>query len=161
MIIDFKLLPSHARIWIYQADRKLTGHEKKDILERSRNFVEEWTAHGKNLKAGTTILHDRFLILSVDESSRGTSGCSIDSSVRFIRSLEDRYKLNLLDRSEVAYMSDNTIQTVGLPSLKKEIDALNITRDTLIFNNLVENKGELETRWLSRAEDTWVNKHFK
>jgi len=42
-----------------------------------------WTAHNNQLKAKGEIRYNRFLILIVDESQAGASGCSIDKSVPF------------------------------------------------------------------------------
>jgi hypothetical protein len=161
MRIDFNFLPESARIWIYQSSRKLTPGEAEAIQQMADNFVMEWTAHGSGLNAGSTILHDFFLILAVDEKFKGASGCSIDASVRFIRQLENRFNINFMDRSKIAYFKDEVIELVDMKSIKNEIDTKTITEDTLIFDNLVQTKGELKKQWLVPARESWMKKYVK
>jgi hypothetical protein len=161
MRIDFDLLSDNARIWIYQSSRNLTQEEIEAIRQMADNFVIEWTAHGNGLNAGSTILHDHFLILSVDEKINGASGCSIDASVRFIRQLENTFNINFLDRSKIAYLKDGAIVLADLKLIKNEIHSRTITEDTLIFDNLVQTKGALKDQWLVPAKDSWMRKYFK
>lgn len=68
----------HSRVWIYQSDRKLTDPEVGKIQQELDDFTIGWTAHNNQLKARAEIRYNRFLILIVDESQAGASGCSID-----------------------------------------------------------------------------------
>ncbi len=157
----FEELPDYSRIWVYQANRQLSEKEVDEILKEAQRFVVEWTAHGKGLRAGAKIGYRQFLILSVNEDHNGASGCSIDASVRFIRQLEQKYDIRLLDRSGVAYLSPGKkVRLSPLKEIKNQIDKQVITPDTLIFNNLVKTKGELQDQWLMRAIDSWMKKYF-
>ena len=160
MKVDFNLLPDYARIWIYQADRPFTPEEKKIIGEWSESFLTEWTAHGNALKAGSAIFHDHFLVIAVNEKVNGVSGCSIDASLHFIRSVEAQLDISLTDRSKIAWMADEEVRITDLKSLKDEIAYRRITPDTLIFNNLVQTKGALSNQWLIPAGDSWMSKYF-
>jgi hypothetical protein len=161
MKVEFEYLPDNSRIWIYQSDRPFTPDEKNHIQQMGEIFVTQWTAHGKDLKAGATILHNHFLVLSVNEKLNGTSGCSIDASVRFIREIENRFHVILTDRSKIAYMKDGKIKLTAFPRIKKEIENQTITGDTLIFNNLVQTKGALKDQWLIPARDSWMKRYLK
>jgi hypothetical protein len=161
MKVDFDLLPDHSRIWIYQSDRTFTLGDKKIIREMTEEFITEWTAHGNALKAGSTVLYDHFLILSVNESVSGVSGCSIDASTRFIRQLENLLQMNLTDRAKIAYMKQDKVRLTDLGNIKNEIANQQITADTLIFNNLVETKGALKNQWLIPAGNSWMEKYFR
>ena len=46
MLVDFENLPEDSRIWIYQANRKLSGEEVEMINEKAKAFLVNWTAHG-------------------------------------------------------------------------------------------------------------------
>ena len=98
MLIDFKDLPSEARIWIYQANRPFTEKELKEVQPEIENFLTAWTAHGSSLKAGYQMPYNRFIVFGLDQEITAASGCSIDASVHFIQSLEKKYNLNLLDK---------------------------------------------------------------
>jgi len=156
----FDLLPDSSRIWIYQSNRKLSDAEITEISDKSNKFVKTWSAHGNDLKAGATVLHKMFLILSVNEDINGASGCSIDKSVKFIQQLENTYNISLLDRSKFTYFDDQEIIISSVSELKMKIDIGSITKDTLIFNNLVDKKGDLEDKWIIHARDSWMKKYL-
>jgi hypothetical protein len=156
----FSVLPASSRIWIYQANRKLSENEKVEITEKANRFVVTWSAHGSELEAGAIILYNRFLLLGVNEDQTTASGCSIDKSLRFIQKLEKDYDISFLERSKVAFFIDKEVELFSLGELKFEIDAGTITKDTLIFNNLVVSKGDLDDKWIIPANDSWVKKYF-
>src|SRR5690606_12739531 len=91
------------RVWIYQADRFLTDNEVADIDLLLQDFVAQWTAHGSALAGKSRVQYNLFLILEVDEAQTGASGCSIDKSVHFIKSLEQRFSVGFFDRMKVAF----------------------------------------------------------
>ena len=41
MYIPFEDLPEHSKIWIYQANRKLSDEEVTEITEATKEFVEK------------------------------------------------------------------------------------------------------------------------
>src|SRR2546423_14019021 len=92
-----------SRVWIYQSDKQLYDAQVNELQQQLDNFTSEWTAHNHQLKAKAEIRYNRFLILIVDESQAGASGCSIDKSVNFIKRLEQEFGINLLDRFNLAY----------------------------------------------------------
>lgn len=157
----FDLLPSTSRIWVYQCNRALSQQEEAAILEEANDFTRTWSAHGNDLLAGAAIIYHQFLILSVNEEENGASGCSIDKSFEFIQELETKYKISWLDRSKLAFYMDNEVYMSTISELKMKIDSGTITKDTLIFNNLVDKKGDLEHNWIIPAKDSWIKKYFR
>src|SRR6478735_5232237 len=102
----------HSRVWIYQADKKLSDQEVQRIQQELDDFTISWTAHNAQLKARAEIRYNRFLILIVDESQAGASGCSIDKSVNFMKQLEQQFGINLFDRFNLAYRDGEEIVSV-------------------------------------------------
>ena len=104
MISDniFPSLPDSSRIWIYQSSRAFTNTEVQEILQQIGQFVIDWNSHGKEVKSDGTVLHNRFIVLVVDESALMVSGCSIDTSVSLIKAIEKNYSTNMFDRMQVA-----------------------------------------------------------
>src|ERR1700744_5348917 len=92
-----------SRVWIYQANRELSAAQAKQALDQLSLFTAEWTAHNHQLKARAEVRYNRFLILVVDETQAGASGCSIDKSVNFMKRLEQQFGINLFDRFNLAY----------------------------------------------------------
>lgn len=160
MYIPFTELNKKARIWIYQADRKLTEQEQEFILLEGQNFSEQWTAHNHALKASIAVKHQQFIILSVDETQAMASGCSIDKSVRFIKELESKLGINLLDKTNIAFLKDNTVYLESMKTLKDKIALGEIDENSLVFNNLVSDVDAFNQNWVVPAKDSWMSRYF-
>ncbi len=160
MYTTFDNMPAHARVWVYQADRTLSEAEITEMEQHLQNFVSQWTAHSRDLKASAKVFPDRFVVLAVDENHHQASGCSIDSSVRFVQELEKHYQLNLFVRTDVAYLDGETVKTVPVSKLKQQVAEGVIKSDTQVFNNLVANVGELREKWQTEAQNSWLARYF-
>ena len=148
-----------AKVWIYQATRRFTESEAVKLNEQVAAFVEIWAAHGNDLVADHQIFFNRFICLFVDESGYSASGCSIDSSVHFIKSLEKEHNISLLSRTDVAYVGkDGEIKSIDMHTLNDAFNEGEITGETLVFNNLIRTKGEMETDWLVPVANSWHNR---
>ena len=91
MLVPFTELPDSSRVWIYQSNRSFSDLELQEITSKLEDFITQWTAHGANLKASFEIKYQRFITLALDQQLNPATGCSIDSSVRFIQDLEQKY----------------------------------------------------------------------
>lgn len=161
MNVPFEKLPDHSRIWIYQAPRPLTVEEREVISANMENFTAGWKTHQKDLYAGYALLHRRFIVLAVDESLEPASGCSIDDSVSIIRRLQDELGLDLMDRLQITFRSENDlVVSAGLNDFKQMIRDGEIDENTIVFNNLVANLGEFRRNWEIKASDSWHSKYF-
>ena len=160
MYIPFEQLPPQARIWIYQADREFSETEAIEIQARIKEFVTEWSAHGVALHASGQLLHNRFVILGTDCNVTEPSGCSIDSSVKFIRELESTYNAGLFDRTHLAFQENGGIKTYALTEMPMVVAAGKITPETPYFDNLVGEAGALKADWLKPAGNSWLRKYF-
>jgi len=84
----------------------------------------------------------------VDENHNAASGCSIDSSVRFIKDLEAKYSVDFFNRMLVAYKAnEGKVQTVAMHDLSGLLESGSISKNTIVFNNLVSSKAELDSAW--------------
>jgi len=160
MFVDFSDMPDNARVWIYQSDKYLSEQESEKILEQAESFLTKWSAHGSGLKSSAKIFHNRFVVLFLDEDHTQASGCSIDSSVNFIKSIGAQLGINFFDRTKVAFLIDNEIYIESMSNLKERVSEGVIEGNTLVFNNLVGNKKELLQKWSVPASDTWLSRYF-
>ena len=80
-------LAAASKVWMYQSSRPLSPEEQQRINVEMQAFARQWTAHNQQLKAWGGVLEDRVLVLMVDETVAGASGCSIDKSVHFMQDL--------------------------------------------------------------------------
>ncbi|MEL6304543.1 MAG: ABC transporter ATPase [Bacteroidota bacterium] len=155
MLVDFETLPDESRVWIYQSNRSFTEAEITEIKEGLAQFLTQWTAHGSELKVGFTIKYKRFIVIALDQSLAGASGCSIDASVRFIQEIEKNYNVVLLDRMNVSYKQGEYIAYKTLQDFKKMAKDRAISKNTIVFNNLVTNKLEFMEHWEVPASESW------
>jgi len=100
-LISFDALPDDARLWCFGASRAPDAPRTGHLFDSMQAFVSEWTAHRRDLQAGFDWLHERFLLIGVDESRAGASGCSIDALTGHLRSLGAELDLDLLDSMPV------------------------------------------------------------
>lgn len=155
MLVDFKELPEHSRIWIYQANRSFTDAELDEIKADLSSFLQQWTAHGGQLKAGFEVRYKRFLVIGLDQSAASASGCSIDASVHFIQQLEKKYGVDLLDKMNVSYKQGEFIAYKPLQDFKKMAKERAVSKNTVVFNNLVATKQEYLENWEVPAAESW------
>lgn len=155
MYVNFNTLPQNSRIWIYQADREFTQGEVDLLQENAIAFIEEWTRHGAALKGSFALKYNRFLILAVDESFANASGCSIDASVRFVKQMETLFSMDLMNKLNVTYKEGQTIHLVNLSTFQEYAKVQKITSETIVFNNMVQTKGDLESLWEVPAQQSW------
>ncbi|MEP2058558.1 MAG: ABC transporter ATPase [Maribacter litoralis] len=155
MLVDFKTLPETARVWIYQCNRSFSDAEMLEIRSDLDAFLTSWTAHGNDLNAGYEIKYKRFIVIALDQTSQGATGCSIDASVRFIQELEKKYDVMLLDKMNVSYKQGEFIAYKSLLDFKTMAKQKAISKKTIVFNNLVANKGEYLEHWEVPASESW------
>lgn len=149
-----------SRIWIYQSDRPFTIDEEQAIKQVLSNFTAEWQAHGHALAALAEIYHHQFIIISVDEEIAGATGCSIDKSVHLMKELESKFKINLFDRFRMAYRAGEEIINCSREEFEERIGKGIVDAQTLVFNNLISRRKELQTSWNIPLADSWHAKVF-
>lgn len=165
MNLDFHhLLPNDfdpsSRVWIYQCNRQFTINEALQIEELLSGFSANWLSHGAKVKGFANLFFGQFIIFMADESGTNVSGCSTDSSVRFIKDLEKDLNVDLFDRQLLAFAVNERIQLLLLSQLQYGINNDFITPDTLYFNNTVLTKKDLVEKWIIPAKESWLGKQI-
>ncbi|WP_297333044.1 ABC transporter ATPase [Flavobacterium sp.] len=160
MYVPFETLPEDARIWIYQANRKLSDEEVADIESALKTFTEGWAAHGTGLESSFLVRHNRFIILAVNQEIQPASGCSIDASVHFIQELEKKYNIELLDKMNVTFRLGEHIAHKPLIEFRKMAKNKAVSPKTIVFNNLVNTVGEWQEYWEVPAGESWHSRFF-
>ena len=155
MLVAFESLPDIARIWIYQCNRTFSAEELEEVTTMTQAFLTQWTAHGANLKAGFQIPYNRFLVIGLDQSVNSASGCSIDASVHFIQLLEQKFKVDLLDKMNVSYKQGDFVAYKPLKDFKKMAKERAVSKNTIVFNNLITTKQEYLDHWEVPASESW------
>ena len=144
-------------MWIYQCNRIFTLNEALEIEEMLKEFTLQWKSHGTPVKGEAHLFFGQFIVLLADETATGVSGCSTDSSVRLIKDMEQRFAVNMFDRTTLAFVVKDKIQLLPFSQLQYAAENNFINTDTLYFNNLVQTKQELESNWIIPVKDSWLN----
>ncbi|MBA2423234.1 MAG: ABC transporter ATPase [Chitinophagales bacterium] len=145
-----------SKTWIYMSSRPFTDLETTEIEIAVNHFAKAWTAHGSNLKASGEVRFNRFIILMVDESHAGASGCSIDKSVHFIKSLEQQFDVEFFNRLLFAWKERDEIHVSTLSAFPALYNNHEITDETIVFDNNVTTKKQFDERWLVILRDSWM-----
>lgn len=153
--MSYHQLAGHSRVWIYQSSRELSKTEVEEILNYGNQFIKNWAAHGQELHAAFDVKYNRFIVLFADESEIKASGCSIDSSVHFIKKIQEAYGLDLFDRLNIAFRSGNKIDTMRMNDFQLALTKGLLDENTIVFNNLVENKDAFEKAWEVPLKESW------
>jgi hypothetical protein len=160
MFVEFSSLPKHSRIWIYQSDRKFSESEIIEIEESLKSFIDSWSAHGQSLEASFLLKYERFIIIAVNQDIQAVTGCSIDASVQFIQSLEEKFGVDLMDRMNVTFKTGEYIAYKSLIDFKKMAKSKSVSPSTIVYNNLVNTIEEWEEFWEVPAMESWHNRFF-
>lgn len=150
----------NSRVWIYQSNRELNTAEIARMEHILNEFASEWTAHNHLLKAKAEIRYNRFIILTVDESQAGVTGCSIDKSVTLMKSLEHEFHINLFDRFNIAYRTPEGIASASRSDFEELIKQGIVNADTIVFNNLVNTLQDLDSKWEVPFKNSWHQQVF-
>lgn len=163
MNLDYKYLLDgnfhpESRVWVYQSNRIFSLGEALEIETMLIDFTSKWLSHGTPVKGAGYLFFGQFIILLADERATGVSGCSTDSSVRLIKDIEQKYGVNMFDRTTLAFVVKDKIQLLPLSQLPYAVENGFVSADTLYFNNLVQTKEELEKNWIVPVKDSWLAK---
>jgi hypothetical protein len=149
--------PPDSKVWIYVSSRELTDVESADINLALAHFTKEWVAHGSDLRGAGAVRYSRFIILMVDETHAGASGCSIDKSVHFLKELEQEYGITLFNRLLFSWLDNNNkVNVAPLSEIRKLYEEGKIMDSTLVFNNAITNRKDLDEKWLAPLSQSWA-----
>jgi hypothetical protein len=158
----FETFPDSSRVWIYAAPRPLTQEEYEFICARLENFIDDWAAHGSKLAATFSVLHRRFIVVAVDERPQDASGCSIDACVHEIQAIGESLEIDFFNRLRVVYRDENNnlVVSCSIPELKEMIAEHDFPNDTPVFDNTIQNLGQLRNNWEIPAKKSWISKYL-
>lgn len=150
-----------SRVWIYQSSRAFIEREATEINEQLYQFYSQWNSHGEPVKGWAQLLFGQFVVVMADESQSQVSGCSTDSSVRIIKSIEKQYDVNMFDRLMLTFLVNGKAEMLPMNQVQYALDKGYIKQDTPLFNNVVLTKKEMMTNWLIPLDKSWLAARLK
>lgn len=145
-----------SKVWVYQSNRLLRIDEAFTAEEMVKEFVENWQSHGEPVKGQGLIIFGYFIVLIADDTQTPVGGCSTDSSVRFIKQLGEKFRIDFFDRNQLAFVMNEGIELLPYQQVQYALEHNFLFANTLYFNNLVATKKELEENWIIPLKDSWL-----
>ena len=78
-----------------------------------------------------------------------------------MKSIEQKFKVQLFDRLLLAFLIEGKVQLLPISQLDFAAQRQFISRDTIYFNNTVQNKKELEEKWLLPLKESWLKDRMR
>ena len=156
-VVPFENLPDASRVWIFGSDRPLTEDGTTSLLKGVEEHLTEWKAHGEPLTVGSQLRDKRFLVVAVDQSSAGATGCSIDGLFRVLQSLEPKVGANLVGGGRVFYRDGQAqVQSTTRERIPELVQSGTITKDTVVFDTSLTDLGAFRAGFEKRAKESWI-----
>jgi hypothetical protein len=127
------------------------------LMKAVEEYLPDWKAHGMPLTVASQLLDDRFLVVAVDQTTAGASGCSIDGLFRLLRGLESRIGATLVGGGRVFYRDlQGMVQSASRDELPGLTASGAITRDSVVFDTTITDLGAFRTGFEKRAKESWA-----
>jgi hypothetical protein len=159
MYIPFQEMPGQARIWVYQASRSLLASELDQIKQILTQSCQNWEAHGAPLQASFEIKYNQVIIVAVNEAMNAASGCSIDASTRWFKSLGETLQVDFFSR-DVAVVRAEQVELLGLGQLKSAVETGLLAPEDQIITPLLQSVEQYRNQWLSTADQSYLKRYF-
>lgn len=157
---SFDALPADARVWIYKSATPLSAGQQAMIRERGTAFTGAWRSHGQVVVGALEVLNDHLIALGADIKDMRICGGAIDASTRLVKELERDLGLQLTDRMVVVYEKDGVLHTCRVPELEGLVKEGRLTGDTIVYDDLVATKGDMDARFRTPMRNTWMARYL-
>lgn len=156
-VVPFETLPDASRVWVFGSDKLLSDDGTKALLEGVDQHLADWKAHGAPLTVAREWRDGRFLVVAVDQSTAGASGCSIDGLFRVLQELERKAGASLVGGGRVFYRDEHgAVQSVDRAEVTSLAESGVIVKDTVVFDTSLTDLGSFRACFERRAQDCWV-----
>ena len=161
MYVAYNSLPENSKVWVYPSNRKFYPNEIEEIEVKIKAFIENWKSEDENFKPSYQFLYQRFIVFIVDVDTVALTNEDIDTSVSFILSLQETYDVSLLDKMNVCFKQGEFVQYKELKDFKKLLKNKALTGKSIIFDNLISIKQDLDNHWEMPIEESWYNRFLR
>lgn len=150
-------LTDEARVLIYPSSRKFYPQEIDGLTKKLLDFAENWKKEDEGFKCSFKLLYQRFIVFFADENAQLTN-TDLDSVVAFILGLQQEYDVELLDKMNVCFKQGEYTQYKDLKEFKKLLKKKSVNEKTIVFDNLIQTKFDLENYWEVPITESWYNR---
>ena len=154
--VPFESLPPSSRLWVFGAERPITGSAAARLLEAVDGYLDRWNAHGSPLTCGRQWTEDRFLAIGVDQSTAGASGCSIDGLFRVLKGLEAEVGTRIVGGGTVYFRdASGAVVAVARDEFSDLAAEGAVKKDTRAFDLTVGTKADYDERFETEISRSW------
>ena len=155
-------LPDTSRLWSFHTATPLTAEQEQHFRSRLESFLATWAAHRKEMHTAYELREGQLLLVAVDDSHVGPSGCSIDALVHELQAIEQEMGVELIDAPDVLYRrNDGTLAAATRPGFRTLAESGEVNNSTVVFDRTAQRLGDLrEGRFELPASQSWHAKAF-
>lgn len=161
MTVGFSTIPEEAKIWVFPSNRKFYPQEIEEISKGVETFLNNWKSDRNDVECSFLIKHDRFIIITANDTEYNLSLEAQDALTSFIIELEKKYEVVLLDKINVCYKQGEFVQYKDIVEFKKMIKSKGVSDKTTVFNNMITVKEELRYNWEINIMESWLGRLVK
>jgi len=152
MLTNYQNISSESKVLLYPSSRKFYDNELEEIQIKMKNFISDWP----DFSAAFKIEYQRFLVFFMSNDTLITMEF-MDRIANFILNLEKEYQITLLDKVNVSFKQGKYVQYQEMKKFRKLVKNKSISKDTIVFNNLIQTKGEFEKQWEVPLHESWLS----
>jgi len=145
--LSFSGFPDSSKVWIYSADRFFKENEKAFVHDCLEEFTQQWATHGKELFASASTFLDSFIVFVVDESKVKASGCSIDTSVRLVKSIGAELNIDFFDRLWMLVELNGSTKRVHFNDIKN-------FANSYFYDTTINNLGDFRSKFKIKVSES-------
>ena len=130
----FQNLHPHSKIWLYISSVSIDSLTKKNISSLFKDFVVDWKSHGQAVNGQLKFIKDNLLVVGADYFPDGMCGRAVDAQVRFINLINEEFNLDLLNRTNIALVQQDSIVVHNYNNLDDLIKKGSVNKSTVYCN---------------------------
>jgi len=78
-----------------------------------------------------------------------------------MKQLEQHFNINLFDRFNLAYRDGEEVLSLPRQQFEELLKQGKLNKESIVYNNLVQNLAELNTKWEVPFKDSWHIQLFR
>ena len=131
----FQNLHPQSRIWLYISKEKIDDITQNNISSLFKDFLKDWKSHGQPVNGQLKFIKENLLVVGADYFPNGMCGRAVDAQVRFINKVNEEFNLDLLNRTNIAFVKENSTVVHNYNNLDAVIKKGLVNKSTVYCNN--------------------------
>jgi hypothetical protein len=141
---------------VFGASDALDAEHAAVLLRSVDDYLSQWSAHGFPLSCAREWRDGRFLVVGVDQSTAGASGCSIDALFRTLHALERSLGTSMVAGGRVFYRdSAGAVQCVDRATYAARVRDGAVHGETPVFDTTLTSAADYRSHFERAAASSW------